>query len=138
MTSRQHDDQSFMNGVAKGITAGGMMWVFLTQVRGAANSAAVMQYAGTVAASSFIADRLMAAEVLPFESVLEAKRLGMYGLSAASLVEAGIAAGGNYLIYQRVFPGFTPDMQALGITAAIDVAASATAPSVERMITGGA
>jgi hypothetical protein len=80
----------------------------------------------------------MAAEVLPFESVLEAKRLGMYGLSAASLVEAGIAAGGNYLIYQRVFPGFSPDMQALGITAAIDVAASVSAPSVERMITGGA
>ena len=138
MSSSQQDDQSFTNGIAKAVTAGGMMFLFLTQVRGAPNSTAVMQYAGTVAASSFIADRIMAAEVLPFESVLEAKRLGMYGLSAASLVEAGIAAGGNYLIYQRVFPGFTPDMQALATTAAIDVAASATAPSVERMITGGA
>ena len=129
------DDHAFQTGIAKGVTAGALWLAYITQVRGLPMGDAAYRYAGTVAGGAFIADRIAAMNIVPGQQALEKKRLGIYGLSAESAVEAGIAGGLHYALYQQVF-NTAPPMDALPYVMGADFAASAFGPYVKGLAMG--
>jgi hypothetical protein len=132
-----NDQNANVLGLFKGAVAAGGFYAWTTQIQGTlpANQA-TMQYAALIGGSAYAADRIMAMDIIPGESILEKKQLGMYGLSGASLLEAGLASGILWFAYPQVFQGFTPSMQSLAYSAAFDVLGSAAAPIVKAAVLG--